>query len=212
MGDPLSLKPGCQALYSGQSAVQKLLIICAVACVLIMLITKPAIAYFKHKRQSQLGIRLSDEGHTNTVNSDLNINTNDVAIETGSENAGAAGVATTLSKDDDSDDGHDHENFDMGEIVVEQAIHTIEFFLGCISHTASYLRLWALSLAHAQLSEVLWSMVLRTGLGSSSSYGFIILAFAFCMWGIFTVGVLLMMEGLSAFLHALRLHWVEFQS
>jgi len=100
--------------------------------------------------------------------------------------------------------------------MVHQMIHTIEFVLGAVSNTASYLRLWALSLAHSQLSAVFYNKVLMQastfGLseGATPATSAIAMYIGYFVWACATIGVLMVMESLSAFLHALRLHWVEF--
>ncbi|KAH1219039.1 V-type proton ATPase subunit a1 [Glycine soja] len=94
-----------------------------------------------------------------------------------------------LEAEPDSARQHHHEEFNFSEVFVHQMIHAIEFVLGSVSNTASYLRLWALRYDNLVIRLV----------------GLTVFAFA-------TAFILLMMESLSAFLHALRLHWVEFQN
>merc|ERR1711879_447179 len=112
-----------------------------------------------------------------------------------------------------SSGGHGHgEEFEFGEAFIHQVIETIEFVLGTVSHTASYLRIWALSLAHQQLSLVFFQKTLQMGLEMSFPFNGIMLYFMFTAWFAVTLGVLLGMDVLECFLHTLRLHWVEFQS
>lgn len=53
------------------------------------------------------------------------------------------------------------ESHGFSDVFVHSMIETIEFVLGTISNTASYLRLWALSLAHGQLAEVFMSLIMQ---------------------------------------------------
>ncbi|MBA0857031.1 hypothetical protein Goshw_006426 [Gossypium schwendimanii] len=99
-------------------------------------------------------------------------------------------VSSEFDPDVEPDSAREHhEEFNFSEVFVHQMIHSIEFVLGAVSNTASYLRLWALRYDNVVIRLI----------------GLAVFAFA-------TAFILLMMETLSAFLHALRLHWVEFQN
>jgi V-type H+-transporting ATPase subunit a len=115
-----------------------------------------------------------------------------------------------LGSEQHSAGAHGHEDF--SEIFVHQIIETIEFVLGSISNTASYLRLWALSLAHSQLAEVFFSMLMEGNIEKGGVGGAIGLIIKYYFFACVTFGVLLCMDVMECFLHALRLHWVEFQN
>lgn len=106
------------------------------------------------------------------------------------------------------------EEHGLGEDLVHQAIETIEFVLGSISNTASYLRLWALSLAHSQLAEVFLNMLIRPYFmgGGNPLVDALILVIMFIVFFMVSVGVLMIMSMMECLLHALRLQWVEFQN
>ncbi|XP_053548335.1 V-type proton ATPase 116 kDa subunit a 3 isoform X2 [Bombina bombina] len=193
---------GNHSLYDGQNVVQKVLVVVALLCVPILLLGDPICLYIQHRRKNN--------DHHQHIQHSLNNEERSPLLEDTTEPTEITEPIENTHKK--AKDQHGHKEFDVSDVFLHQMIHTIEFCLGCISNTASYLRLWALSLAHAQLSEVLWQMVMRQGfIGLSFVWGVVIVP-VFAAFAVLTVAILLVMEGLSAFLHALRLHWVEFQN
>merc|ERR1712039_688488 len=81
-------------------------------------------------------------------------------------------------------------DFEFGEVVLHQFIETVEYVLGTVSHVASYLRLWALSLAHQQLSLVFFQYTIGTAMSAPFPFNTIFTYFAFAAWFGITVGIL----------------------
>ncbi|XP_073816258.1 V-type proton ATPase 116 kDa subunit a1-like [Musca autumnalis] len=193
--------PGCEAkMFAGQRELEIILVVVALICIPWMLVGMPL--YIRFTRQSNPQ-HLDDFESPST----LQMNEADTAVIVDVTQTGNCDTNVVHGE------GGGHDNEPMSEIWIHQGIETIEYVLSTISHTASYLRLWALSLAHAQLSDVLWTRLLSgMSLHIPNYMGAVFIFIFFAVWAFFTMAIMIMMEGLSAFLHTLRLHWVEFMS
>jgi len=181
-------------IYPHQAGTQNVLYVVAIICVPWMLIPKPLILHLQHNAKERGLPSIWDLFSSRAA-------VPRVDHEAQEEHHGGHGAGA-----------HDEEH-DVSEIWVHQGLETIEFVLGCISHTASYLRLWALSLAHSELATVFYDKIVAEMWESESLFVLTIMSFlTVSIWMATTIFIIMMMEVLSAFLHALRLHWVEFQS
>jgi V-type H+-transporting ATPase subunit a len=177
------LSPGKldEPLFPHQKQVQTVLLLLALISIPWMLIIKPIIIKVQHSKM---------EKALPVVES---------AVDEEAEEEAARARAHGAKK----------EEFDMSEVIIGQAIETIEFILGMVSNTASYLRLWALSLAHTELASVFWEKAMLSTINMNS---FIAIFCGYAVYAAITFGVILAMDCLECYLHALRLQWVEFQN
>ena len=182
-------------------------IILAVLAILIpiMIFPKPFFDYRKYKRKKDLRL-LQEVNINNNENNEKNSPDDDI------------GSGGGLYEDYYLSQVHLNEH-DSGKSFVDffinQVIYSIEFILGTVSNTASYLRLWALSLAHAQLSKVFFEKTLKQNISDGDYYfglGFVLMLVGYFVLANMTLFVLIGMDFMECFLHTLRLHWVEFQN
>mmetsp|Transcript_7518 Transcript_7518/g.11256 ORF Transcript_7518/g.11256 Transcript_7518/m.11256 type:complete len:756 (+) Transcript_7518:184-2451(+) len=186
----IALQPGVvdEPMYDGQASTQTILLVVAFLAVPVLLIGKPLYVYMttqhnQHHALSTDNTQIEMQHHTDLEN----LNGNEHHDQHGDE----------------------EEEHNFTEVAIHQCIETIEFVLGMVSNTASYLRLWALSLAHSELAQVFWEKTMQSAINSNNAFAIFI---AYGIFAAVTAAVLLAMDLLECFLHALRLHWVEFQS
>jgi len=116
-------------LYRGQRHVQNVLLLLALICVPWLLFVKPFYLRWENQRAKRAGYHCVER--------------EDVIEEhaAGGDEEGGVVIAEM-----EGEEGEGEEGFEFGEVMIHQVIHTIEFCLNCVSHTASYLRLWGINL------------------------------------------------------------------
>ena len=226
-----------------QESINRLILFICVLLIPVMLLVKPINFYMRkvktkgikyrndgvslikneNKNDDNINININDNNNINNdydINSDDNMNLNnsgDYSLSLSQESAIKPNelyselYATQKIKYKEEA----KTKYQFIELFIGQLIEVIEYVLGTVSNTASYLRLWALSLAHTALSHV---FIEKTFIGyiqndhtniASSVIGVFIyfLVFLFA-----TAFILIFMDAMECVLHTLRLHWVEFQN
>jgi len=177
----IMLSPGSvdEPMYEGQVGVQTFVLLLAFLAVPVLLLGKPLVIRYRSRHEG------SSAEQQELMHAE--------------DDAGSSGGNA---------EGDDHSH-NFSEIMIHQAIETIEFVLGMVSNTASYLRLWALSLAHTELASVFWEKAMLATINMNNPVAILV---GYSVFAAVTFAVLLAMDVLECFLHALRLHWVEFQN
>ena len=226
-----------------QESINRLILFICVLLIPVMLLVKPINFYMRkvktkgikyrndgvslikneNKNDDNINININDNNNINNdydINNDDNMNLNnsgDYSLSLSQESAIKPNelyselYATQKIKYKEEA----KTKYQFIELFIGQLIEIIEYVLGTVSNTASYLRLWALSLAHTALSHV---FIEKTFIGyiqndhtniASSVIGVFIyfLVFLFA-----TAFILIFMDAMECVLHTLRLHWVEFQN
>ena len=164
------------------------ILLLAIVCLIVMFLPKIFLSYSKEKEKQKLKRLIRINNSLQDLNENLIVQDN-VEIQ-------------------------DMQDPLLSDFIVASVIETIEFGLGSVSNTASYLRLWALSLAHSQLSAVFFKYSIGL-LSMKTNYYFLngfLLSIIYIIFASVSFGVLLCMDLMECFLHTLRLHWVEFQN
>ena len=181
-------------------------VIIAILVILIpvMILPKPFLDYKKYKKKK-------DQKLLQEINNNNNINEDNF----GEDDKGSNGPLQDNNYYSEEISNEHERNKSFVDFFIGQVIYSIEFILGTVSNTASYLRLWALSLAHAELSKVFFEKTLKQNISDGDYYfglGFVLIFVGYFVLANMTIFVLIGMDFMECFLHTLRLHWVEFQN
>ena len=110
-----------EQLYRGQSTVQIILLLIAVACVPVLLLLKPFYLRWEHNRARALGYR--GIGETSRFSALDEENEDGHVMNGGRDSMGSDHEAAAMITQDIGDD--EHEEFEFSEAMIHQVIHTI---------------------------------------------------------------------------------------